>query len=711
MQRIGVSYEIHGQVYQITSYGDSAGSSVVNQVQNVYNAFQQLATQYQEHGGAVNTSTTPSVQYGYADGSANTIRPVSLTYPNGRVVNTIYNSGDDDALSRVSGLGDSSYSPLVEYTYLGLGSFVQLTYPQPGVTWTLITGAGIDPYGGLDQFGRVVNNLWENSSGAALDEIQYTYDQASNRTSRKNVVAESLGAEFDELYGYDGMQRLKSFNRGTLVEAGGQLSALSLRQNWQLDATGNWTGFQNFDQTGATPALDQQRTSDTFNEITDITATVGATWITPEYDRNGNMIVMPQPAAPTSSFTATFDAWNRLISLSLPNGASAAQYAYDGQNRQIYSSNYAFTVFNYYYSASWQLLEQQGSGPGNLTSYQFVWGLRYIDDLILRDTLELTIDPPRYYALQDANWNMDAVVDTSGAVQERYSYTAYGVVTFLDADFGPIANSNYGWEILYAGYRQDDVTRLYLARNRWLDPPLGVWITRDPIGFASGDKNPYRHVENRPLSLLDPSGQATFGSGCSAAEKAGLTQLVEAIINANANGNGRCFLDEEKERPCRSQLSQGLTDTLNSIAIDCSNCTMHATERRGYVPDGDECVKMKNAGRRGGVLGTCCAPSPGLAADSTCNSCPAELLKHSTIVLCRSTGQVQGSLPASGQRIDWDSFVRTKAGVDLARTLIHEAMHLLVGSHAGKSTARPITDCCKRPDAAVAASSFIRNCF
>ncbi len=483
-------------------------------MQNVYNAFQQLATQYQEHGGAVNTSTTPSVQYGYADGSANTVRPTSLTYPSGRVLNTIYNSGDDDALSRVSGLGDSSYSPLVAYTYLGLGSFVQLTYPQPGVTWTLITGAGIDPYGGLDQFGRVINNLWENSSGAALDEIQYTYDQASNRTSRKNVVAESLGAQFDELYGYDGMQRLKSFNRGTLVEAGGQLSALSLRQNWQLDATGNWTGFQNFDQTGATPALDQQRTSDTFNEITEISATVGATWVTPEYDRNGNMIVMPQPAAPTSSFSATYDAWNRLISLSLLDGASAAQYAYDGQNWQIYSSDNAFTNFEQYYSASWQLLEKQGVGPGDLTTYQFAWGLRYIDDLILRDTLELQINPPRYYALQDANWNMDAIVDAIGAVQERYSYTAYGVVTFLDPDFTPRGASLFAWETLYAGYRWDYATGLYLARNRWLHPLMGVWTTPDPL-LRMPPWAKFLYTACKPLIITDPFGLA----GCSFAAR------------------------------------------------------------------------------------------------------------------------------------------------------------------------------------------------
>ena len=62
--------------------------SVVNDAQMVYNDFGQLATDYQSHSGAVNTSTSPSVQYDYADGSANTIRPTTMTYPNGRVLTT-----------------------------------------------------------------------------------------------------------------------------------------------------------------------------------------------------------------------------------------------------------------------------------------------------------------------------------------------------------------------------------------------------------------------------------------------------------------------------------------------------------------------------------------------------------------------------------------------------------------------------------------------
>ena len=36
---------------------------------------------------------------------------------------------------------------------------------------------------------------------------------------------------------------------------------------------------------------------------------------------------------------------------------------------------------------------------------------------------------------QDANWNMTAVTNASGTVQERYVYSAYGVPIFLDAAF------------------------------------------------------------------------------------------------------------------------------------------------------------------------------------------------------------------------------------------------------------------------------------
>ena len=82
---------------------------VVNDVLRQYNAFSQLSTEYQEHSGPVNEATSPKVQYAYADGSANTIRPTAIWYLNGRQLNLGYGAarGINDALGRVASLIDA----------------------------------------------------------------------------------------------------------------------------------------------------------------------------------------------------------------------------------------------------------------------------------------------------------------------------------------------------------------------------------------------------------------------------------------------------------------------------------------------------------------------------------------------------------------------------------------------------------------------------
>jgi hypothetical protein len=70
----------------------------------------------------VDVTTTPSVQYGYADGSANTVRPTSLTYPNARVLNYDYGTsgGVADSASRIASLIDNDgVTHLADYAYLG----------------------------------------------------------------------------------------------------------------------------------------------------------------------------------------------------------------------------------------------------------------------------------------------------------------------------------------------------------------------------------------------------------------------------------------------------------------------------------------------------------------------------------------------------------------------------------------------------------------
>lgn len=498
--RIGQAYEIRGMVATITSYSDVAGTTPVNQVRNLYNHFGQLITQFQEHGGAVDTGTTPKVGYGYENGSANTIRPKSIVYPNGTVLSYLYNDTHADRLSRIRTLRWNG-TQVCRYTYLGVNAFVTTDYLQPQVKLNYATGSGIHRYNGVDRFGRVVNLPWTNyGTPVDLVHLKYGYNRISNRIWREDIVAQANSQNFDELYGYDGMQRLEDFERGLLNGGHNAITSPTFEQEWELDATGNWMEFDQTVPPNPSQDFEQERTNNTVNEITDIT-TDSATWITPEYDRNGNSTLFPTPSDPTDSYTGTWDAWNRLVAIHDSSTALVASYAYDGQNWRITKTS-GISTRHYYYSSNWQALEER-IDTSTTSERQFVWGIRYIDDLILRDR-DGTPDE-RLYALQDANWNVTAIADTSGVVQERFAYQAYGTCTVLDPSFVP-SSPSFDWEITYASYRFDPESALYQVRNRYLHSTLGNWISRDPIGYEGSSYDLYEYVSSNPCVGLDSSG-------------------------------------------------------------------------------------------------------------------------------------------------------------------------------------------------------------
>ncbi len=232
-----------------------------------------------------------------------------MTCPNGRDLTYDYGtaSGMNDACSRIESIinpADAVNPNLAQYQYLGVSGFVNVASAQPGINWTLYDSTN-DPntgdiYSGLDRFGRVDNCLWQKS-GATLAQIQYGYDRASNRTWRKDGVLTG----YDELYAYDGLYRLTDQKRGTLN--GTQTAITSgtgtFQQQWGLDGTRNWKTFKQDNDGNGTWELNQTRTANKANEITGISNSTGPVWATPTYDRAGNMIGMPNPAATITGST------------------------------------------------------------------------------------------------------------------------------------------------------------------------------------------------------------------------------------------------------------------------------------------------------------------------------------------------------------------------------------------------------------------------
>jgi len=392
-------------------------------------------------------------------------------------------------------------------------------FAQPDVRYDLAHGAGSDPYDGpVDRFGRVTDLLWyDYGASADLLRFKHGYDRASNRLYREEADTSDL----DQLYSYDDVNRLVQSEEGTLSLGKDSISSLNFKQQWSLDATGNWSAFKEDDDGDSTWDLEQTRTSNAVNEITDVSETTGPGWITPAYNRAGNMTTIPRPADPTQSYAATYDAWNRLVKLEEGQN-TVAEYAFDGAKRLVVRKKYApgslSQTRHFYHTAAWQTIEERLESGGNILSTadrQFTWGLRYIDDLVCR-----TVNSVHDYAYQDANWN---VVLSSSALA-RVVYEPYGQIRSTC----PAASGDLdAWQHYFAGYRRDEDTGLYLVRHRVYQPELGCWVQRDPIGFAAGDVNRHRYVLNVPTRLVDSTGLVPITCRCKAVSYGGFQGSVD----------------------------------------------------------------------------------------------------------------------------------------------------------------------------------------
>ncbi|MDR3618225.1 MAG: RHS repeat-associated core domain-containing protein [Paludisphaera borealis] len=521
VRRIETAYDTAGRAYLFTSYNAAAAGAVVNQVFDQFNGFGQLTAEYQDHAAAVNTSTSPKVQYAYSTPSStqNYSRLTTTTYPNGRVVGYVYDAGIDATVSRLSSIADGGAAGTVleSYKYLGLGTIVERAQPGAKLKLTYVrqagdaaaNGDGGDQYTGVDRFGRVIDQNWlrtaaaadGSAAGTSTVRLQYGYDRDDNALFRRDLVNTALS----ELYQYDALNRLSSFKRGALSAStpGGPYDTVATpdkQQSWTLDAQGNWGGFTNVDGTTTTTTT---KTFNAGNQTAAVTVN-GSTAAAPTYDADGN-------TKTKDGKSYVYDAWNRLVAVK--SGATTlASYAYDALRRRIKETPTTGSATDVYFTPGSQVIEERIDA----TIYQTVAGAT--GQTVFRDiSVSGALHPEwRYYAQQNANGDVVALIGgstTTGAVNagnvlERYGYSPYGDLKLLNPDGTSRASSPYAWRFFFQGGRLDAATGLYVFQNRDYDPAAGVWMQRDPIGLAAGDPNLYRFVGNDPVNFIDPTGLA-----------------------------------------------------------------------------------------------------------------------------------------------------------------------------------------------------------
>ncbi|WP_222435500.1 RHS repeat domain-containing protein [Allorhodopirellula solitaria] len=600
IRRVEQTYDVRGNVSAVTCYNNSSvgSGSIENQITRQFDGFGQVTKTFQSHSGAVNPASTPSVGRSYTDGSGNVLRPTATLYPNGREVTLNYGSSGSitDKLNQVSSLIDDDSTVLAAYEYLGSGTFVQQDSTQADLRYTLISPTlSTDPdtgdiYSGLDRFGRVKGVRWRDvSAGTDLSRVEYGYDRASNRTWRENPS--DPNREHDWLYQYDGLHRLQSAQRGQLNGTHTAITTLDAAQCWTLDPTGNWKEFRQDENGDGTWDFNQTRTANEVNEITDISNTPSDIWATPAYDKNGNTTTNPRPDLGTdATMTATFDAWNRMTKL-VDDATSNVllENQFDGRNFRVaakeYTSGTLARTREYYFTDAWQCVEEHVD-TSNTPRRQYVWGMRYIDDLVLRDR---DISPSggllteRLYYLADANWNTTAVVSDSGSVQERYEYDPYGNLSIFEANFTPRAISNYGVHYTHTSREWTPAAGLYYFRNRWYDALLGRFSSRDPIGYEGSPYGLYEFLSSAPVIYSDSAGLSTElieamepAAACNYSDKIDCDEACRVALadpNIRKNSVGTVICNDGLKCPCffgikARNIMPGQCPALERIVID-----------------------------------------------------------------------------------------------------------------------------------------------
>ncbi|MDR2410790.1 MAG: hypothetical protein LBE13_22135 [Bacteroidales bacterium] len=312
---------------------------------------------------------------------------------------------------------------------------MQTTYNQPDVSLTYVNG-------GLDRYGQIINHSWIKNNNPLI-HIIHSYDYVGNRIKHYDPVHVANS----ELYTYDNLGQIKTLNRGTLNANQTAVTTVNHSESWNFDKTGNWSQYTKNGNT-------ENRTHNAANELQGIAT----------HDANGNMVLMP-------GLKGKYDAWNRLVEVRDTNDNLIAQYEYNGLNQRI-KKTVGSVVTKSFFNENWQELESVTNDQ--VTGY--VWGLRYIDDLILCEKGE-----ERLYSLADPNWNVVAICDGNGNIQERYIYNAFGNFDIKEPDNTVKNSSDFNWNKTFTGQVYDPETGLILYRNRYSDVKQGIFIDRRSV--------------------------------------------------------------------------------------------------------------------------------------------------------------------------------------------------------------------------------------
>jgi len=326
-------------------------------------------------------------------------------------------------------------------------------------------------------------------------------------------------------YSYDAGDRLTSeVDEAKLVtyayDPANQLTFAS-GSAFSYDANGNRNS------TGYATSSDNELTND-------------GTW-TYTYDQRGN--VAGKSNAAGQIWTYTYDNNNELTTATESSSGSVvvrATYSYDAFGNRIESNETQGGVTTATYDAfdGWNPAKGQSVGNANFDVWaEFTGGgsltTRYVrGDAVDQVFAQMANSGSPSWLLTDHLGSVVGETSSSGVLQLTMVYDAFGNMTSTVVSGSPMA-VEYQWE----GLDKDAATGLYYDDARFYNSAIGRPMSPDPLGFAAGDSNLYRYVNNEPTNGTDPSGDKLFAWSGAGKDQV-LQEFAAAGVTAGATRLG-----------------------------------------------------------------------------------------------------------------------------------------------------------------------------
>jgi RHS repeat-associated protein len=301
---------------------------------------------------------------------------------------------------------------------------------------------------------------------------------------------------------YDTIYQLVSEWRSTPGALDWNDFTLAQWQSFQLDSTtGNYFLGRTRDPNGNC-LIEIEDSGDVFAsyDAANQLETRGPTGSTTNYvfDQAGNQQLVKAPGSQTTTFS--WDDENRNTLVQLPNG-QVDTFVYNGDGLRFQKQDSLGTT-RFVWDGMAYLAETDGN---NVLQAEFTQEPGQFGGLVSQRRLASGLWVLSYHQY-DGLGSTNQLTDDNANITDVYLYQAFGtqLLDYTGATLNP-----FQW-VGAAGYYFDPDTANCYVRARFYLPNVERWGSQDPIGFDSGDDNPYRYVLNNPTNWIDPSGLQIF---------------------------------------------------------------------------------------------------------------------------------------------------------------------------------------------------------